>query len=153
MANKKFGKSFEIVKKAYVLSSKFIDEISEGFYLAGEVVFAENASAARWEFFPIVCEYDRMDREDFEFIQIRVVREKEADIIKGEGSDEEMAWREAWAEWKREQYRERIQAIEDNFEYAYIMKHGCYYRDGYCGYTNNIGEAGVYLSKEARSHA
>lgn len=37
--------------------------------------------------------------------------------------------------------------------HCYIMKRGVYYRDNFCGYTDSIAKAGVYLKYNAVNHA
>lgn len=148
-----FGKPYEIVKKAFRLSDSFINQIDEGFYLNGDVVHAANTAEAKKLFLDklIGDGYERNDNEDFEYTDVRVVREKTSDIILLDGK--EIKWEDAYKVYKREQCQAKIKAVQDNFHYAYIMKYGKYYRDNYCGYTEDINNAGVYTSKDARSHA
>lgn len=150
-----FGKPYEIVKnkKAYRLSDSFINKIDEGFYLSDAFVHAANTTEAKKLFLDKIIGdgYERKDNEDFEYTDVRVVREYTSDIILLDGK--EIKWEDAYKVYKHEEHQARIKAVEDNFSHAYIMKHGKYYRDNYRGYTEDINDAGVYTSKDARSHA
>lgn len=141
------------IKKAWAINW---DEIDEGYYYSGniDVVYAETRSKARGKFFSDtdICDYKLYGGDDIEFINIPFKRCKGADKYNIDGEVlTEWQYEEKQTEIKRQNILDNI-LNDSNISHCYIKK-GSYYQDNWAGYTDFKSRAGVYIKKEAISHA
>ena len=143
----------KLTKKAWAIDW---DKIDEGNYYSGNigVIYAENRNKARGKFFKDtdICDYKLNKGDDIEFISIPFSRCKEADKYDFNGEIlTKCQYEEKQTEIERQNKLDTI--LNDNETTHCYIKKGSYYSDNWCGYTDAISRAGVYIKAEAVSHA
>jgi len=140
------------VQKAYEID---LDKISEGYLYSNYICHADNKNQAKSALLK-QSQYDdlklRVTEEPVTYITLPVVRIKSLDkyMYKGElMTQETILYRET-----KDEHNARIQGILDDnhVTHCHISKRSYYYRDGYCGYTEDINKAGVYPKVDAAEH-
>lgn len=135
---------YEIVEKCWRLRTQ---DISEGHYLDQLFVYAPDRGKAKNLFIKSgnLDSYTiGWDRDEINYLNIPVVRQKEDDRVMFEGN---VVVKSHIPKIIRE--RERLNELENikskpDIDYCFIVKRGLYYRPNSCGYTTNKLEAGVY---------
>lgn len=140
------------IQKAYEID---LDRISEGYLYSNYICHADNKSQAKSALLK-QSQYDdlklRITEEPVTYLTLPVVRIKSFDkyMYKGELMTQENIIRlEAMDE-----HNARLQSVLDDNQvtHCHISKRSYYYRDGYCGYTEDINKAGVYPKADAVEH-
>lgn len=144
------------VSKAYSIN---FDAIEEGYLYDHNSyrVFAETNSEARSKLLSLLKEnYEdltlRFTGEQVTYLNIPVRRSVNSDLFDFDGEVMTVfSFQEKKSELERKSNLDKL-LNDPEIEYCYIRK-GSYYGPNWSGYTDRVEEAGVYLKKEAVSHA
>ena len=142
-------KRLKRLKKAWICWNGA--NFSEPEYLAHPVVvFAENATLAKYAAWGDIGDVEETD-EPPSFVEVRVRRDKDADIFQYKGRKENRATIERFIEsdkW-RKKMEDFVAANLSRKVYIYSGEHGMYWRSGRSGYSVQRDEAGVYAAEDA----
>jgi hypothetical protein len=141
-----------VIKKGYSIN---LDKIDVGYLYAEIATTAESIGKAKSQLMANPEIYGmtlKQADEEVNYLNIPVIRCKEADIVLFEGKETK---RYKISEILME--RERIAKLDEilnnpEIKYCYIRK-GSYYRPNSSGYTDMRYRAGVYLKKDAYNSA
>lgn len=142
----------ELKQKAWVLSSNMFDE---PWYAPQDFIYAESEGQAKTKALRIVYDgdYERSDKEDWSFTNIKIRRAKDGDKYLFEGQElTQHRIDEIIADRERNERLDKMLS-DPSITHCHIRKGGNYYRPNSCGYTEFRCWAGVYTIEEGVSHA
>ena len=140
--------NYKISQKAWGLNWV---KVEQGDYYRGNIkcVYAENASKAKSLLLKEAQEYRLQNGDEINFINMPVIREKQADRFDFEGQD--LGMLEIGQILSKRQNAKKYAEIQSNpdITHCLILKRGLYYCPNYNGYTESYFGAGVYTKEEA----
>jgi len=142
----------EIRKKAYRLN---LDRIINGYEYSSVIAYSETRGKAKEK---IAKQIDVRDYvvdsgEEMNFLNMPIKRSKNNDVYEIDGVLRQK-YQFDELELKETHNNNLNKTLNDeSISHCFITKGGLYYRDGYCGYSDDFMSAGVYNKIDAVRHA
>lgn len=143
----------EIKEKCYEIDLK---KIEDGFLFSEIFCYSENRNEAKTKLLNDIKYSDlrlKHLKDEITYLNIPIIRKKSLDKVLFEDKIILKYQLNEILEKRKRDIEFDILLEDKNITHCYIMKRGYYYMDGYCGYTSQIIDAGIYIKSDAVQHA